>query len=170
VVVGGTAGNSRSIGVNAAAPRDLTFNAFLPGTNYGAIVNGGDYSLTLPTGTNIPGFKTHPAKPGDTVVIYGIGFGQTTPAAVEGLAAPGIAPLETISIGNVTSTFGGGFYGRATNGNVLFTGLTPTAVGLYQVNVVVPSDSPLGPLVPVSILVNGVQSNVVYLAVSASGQ
>ena len=69
-----------------------------------------------------------------------------------------------------TATFGGGFTGRATTGNVLFSGLTPTAVGLYQVNVTVPSDSPLGALVPVTLLVNGVQSNPVYLAVSASGQ
>ena len=167
VVANGTAGNSRSVSISAGAPRDLNFNAFLAG-NYGAIVNGLDGSLTLPCGTNIFGFKSHPAKPGDTIIIYGIGYGQTTPAAVEGQAAPSTAPLETI--GNVTATFGGGFTGRATNGNVLFSGLTPTAVGLYQVNVTVPSDSPLGALVPVTLLVNGVQSNPVYLAVSASGQ
>jgi uncharacterized protein (TIGR03437 family) len=167
VVANGTAGNSRSVTINAGAPRDLTFNAFLAG-NYGAIVNGSDGSLTLPSGTSIPGFKSHPAKPGDTIIIYGIGFGQTAPGAVEGQAAPSTAPLETVS--NVTATFGGGFTGRATTGNVLFSGLTPTAVGLYQVNVTVPSDTPLGALVPVTLLVNGVQSNTVYLAVSASGQ
>jgi uncharacterized protein (TIGR03437 family) len=167
VVANGTAGNSRSVMVNASTPRDLTFNAFLGG-NYGAIVNGLDGSLTLPSGTNIPGFKSHPAKPGDTIIIYGIGFGQTTPAAVEGQAAPSTAPLETIS--NMAVTFGGGFSGRPTTTNASFAGLTPTAVGLYQVNVVVPSDSPLGAAVPVTLLVNGVQSNPVYLAVSASGQ
>jgi uncharacterized protein (TIGR03437 family) len=167
VVANGTPGNSRSVAVNAAAPRDLNFNAFLAG-NYGAIVNGSDGSLTLPSSTSIPGFKSHPAKPGDTVIIYGIGFGQTTPGAVEGQAATSKAPLETIS--NVTATFGGGFTGRPTTGNVLFSGLTPTAVGLYQVNVSVPSDSPLGALVPVTLVVNGTQSNTVYLAVSASGQ
>jgi uncharacterized protein (TIGR03437 family) len=165
VVANGTAGNLRSIAINATAPRDLNFNAFLAG-NYGAIVNAGDYSLTLPTGTNIPGYVSHPAKPGDTIVIYGIGYGQTTPGAVEGQAAPS-SSLETLS--NVTATFGGGFNGRATTGNVLFTGLTPTAVGLYQVNVVVPSDTPLGPAIPVTVGVNGVQGNVVYLAISASG-
>lgn len=167
VVANGTASNQRSVTVNGVAPRILNFDAFLAG-NYGAIVNGGDGSLTLPSGTSIPGFKTHPAKPGDIIVIYGIGFGQTTPGAVEGQAAPSTSPLE--SLANVSAAFGGAFSGTAVSGGVLFTGLTPTAVGLYQVNVTVPSTSPLGALVPVTLIVNGVQSNVAYLAVSASGQ
>ncbi|HZL55733.1 MAG TPA: IPT/TIG domain-containing protein [Bryobacteraceae bacterium] len=164
VIANGMAGNSRSVAINANSPRLLA--GFLAG--YGAIVNAGDGSLTFPSGTSVPGFTAHPAKPGDTIVIYGVGFGQTTPPAVEGLAAPGVAPLEVIK--NVTSTFGGGFNGRATSGNVTFAGLTPTAVGLYQVNVIIPSDTPLGPLVPVSLFVNGVQTNVVYLDISATGK
>jgi uncharacterized protein (TIGR03437 family) len=164
VVANGMAGNTRSVSIDAVAPRLLS--GFLAG--YGAIVNGLDGSLTFPSGTNVPGFTAHPAKPGDTIVIYGIGFGQTTPPAVEGQAAPSKAPLETTSAATVI--FGGGFTGTPASGNVTFTGLTPTDAGLYQVNVVVPATTPLGALVPVTVLVNGVESNVVYLAISASGK
>ncbi|HVW86202.1 MAG TPA: hypothetical protein VHB50_16055 [Bryobacteraceae bacterium] len=166
VVSNGTAGNIRSLSVNATSPRLLYFVSFIQGT-YGVIVNGSDGSLTLPSGTGVPGFNTHPAKPGDTIVIYGVGFGQTTPAAVEGVAASA-SPL--LSIPNATATFGGGFNGAATSATPVFTGLTPTAVGLYQANVTIPSDTPLGASVPVTILVNGVQSNTVHLAITASGQ
>jgi uncharacterized protein (TIGR03437 family) len=167
VVSNGTAGNTRSLSINAISPRMLVFYAFISG-GYGVIVNGIDGSLTLPTGTKVPGFATHPAKPGDTVVIYGVGFGQTTPSVTEGQAAPSTPPFAMLS--SVKSTFGGGFYGRATNGTVTFAGLTPTAVGLYQANVVVPSDAPLGSYIPLTLLVNNVQTNVAYIAISASGQ
>jgi uncharacterized protein (TIGR03437 family) len=150
VVANGNAGNIRSLSVTASAPRMLS--GFVAG--YGAIVNGLDGSLTFPTGTAVPGYATHPAKPGDTIVIYGIGFGQTTPGAMEGQAAPSVAPLE--SIGNVTVTFGGGpLSGSSVVAAASFAGLTPTAVGLYQVNVVVPATTPLGSKVPLSLEVNG---------------
>ena len=144
----------------------LNLSGFISG--YGAIVNGIDGSLTFPTGTAVPGFTTHPAKPGDTIVIYAIGFGQTTPAAVEGQAAPSTAPLE--SVNNVTVTFGGGFNGSSVSVKPAFAGLTPTLVGLYQVNVVVPANVSLGPQIAVSMVVGGVQTNFVYLAVSATGK
>lgn len=166
VVSNGTAGNTRSLNVNPVSPRLLVFYSFISG-GYGVIVNGADGSLTLPSGTNVPGFATHPAKPGDTIVLYGVGFGQTTPSVTEGQAAPS-SPAATLS--NVTSTIGGGFNGRPTNGMIAFAGLTPTAVGLYQTNVVVPPDAPLGSYIPLTLLVNGVQTNVAYLAISANGK
>jgi uncharacterized protein (TIGR03437 family) len=163
VVTNGTAGNTRSLGVNALTPRILYFVSFVPGT-MGVIVNSLDGSLTLPAGTNVPGYATHPAKPGDVVTIYAIGLGQTTSAATAGMPASTF-PLQTVA--NVVATFGGLFFGRPTVS--LFTGLTPTMVGLYQINVKVPADTPLGPLVPVTIAVNGVETNTVNLAISASG-
>jgi uncharacterized protein (TIGR03437 family) len=87
---------------------------------------------------------------------------------VEGQPAPSTAPLEQIT--NITASFGGGFNGVAASGNVSFAGLTPTQVGLYQVNVQIPPDAPLGPAVPVTMLVNGIETNVVTLAISATGK
>lgn len=166
VVSGSTQGNTRSIATKAGAPRLLTKAA-----GYGAIVNAADGSLTVPSAMTDPVFKTHPAKPGDTIVIYAIGLGQTAPVAVEGQpsndGSPG-KPLQTI--GNVTVTFGGGFAGRATSVPAAFAGLTPTAAGLYQINVVVPDDVTLGPAVPVSLVSSGVQSNPVNLAITTTGK
>ncbi|MCU1329680.1 MAG: hypothetical protein JWN34_5050 [Bryobacterales bacterium] len=166
VVSNGQRGNIRTLDVNGAMPRLLYFVSFISG-NYGVIVNSSDSSLTLPTGTVVPGFATHPAKPGDTIIVYGIGFGTTSPVAVEGQAASS-SPLQRIA--GATATFGGGFSGRPTTVNSEFTGLTPTAVGLYQANVKIPDDTPLGPAVPLALLVNGVQTNNVYLAISATGR
>jgi uncharacterized protein (TIGR03437 family) len=168
VVANGKTGNLRSLTIGNA-PRLLYFLSFIQG-NYGVIVNGTDGSLTLPTGTVVPGFVTHPAKPGDVIVIYGIAFGQTTPAAKEGAAANTgqNGALQTLT--NVQATFGGGFLGRATTTDASFAGLTPTAAGLYQANVKIPDDTPLGAMVPVTVVVKGVLSNPVYLAITATGK
>ena len=47
-----------------------------------------------------------------------------------------------------------------------FSGLAPGFVGLYQVNVQVPMGVPSGPEQPVEIIINGVSSNIVTVAVS----
>jgi uncharacterized protein (TIGR03437 family) len=167
VVNSGSPGNARSVGITGRAPRFLIWPPSLVSGGYGIAVNS-DGSLPLPSGTNIPGYASHPAKPGDSIVIYSVGFGQTTPPAVEGAAASS-SPLQTIP-GTTSVTFGGGFQGRPTSANAAFVGLTPTAVGLYQVNVQLPPDIPLGSSVPVTATVNGVPTATVYIAASASGK
>jgi uncharacterized protein (TIGR03437 family) len=68
-----------------------------------------------------------PAAPGETIVLYGNGFGPTNPGAINGQALSAPAPMLVTP----TITFNGN------NANVVFAGLTGT--GLYQFNVVVPS-------------------------------
>jgi uncharacterized protein (TIGR03437 family) len=48
---------------------------------------------------------------------------------------------------------------------VLFSGLSPGFVGLYQVNVEVPATSPVGEAVPVVLSIGGAASNSVSIAV-----
>jgi uncharacterized protein (TIGR03437 family) len=70
---------------------------------------------------------TRPAKPGDVILLYGTGFGPTTPPFPEGeiIRQPGILPGPiTIRIGDVLA-------------NVSFAGLV--GAGLYQFNVTVPA-------------------------------
>jgi len=161
VVAKGTPGNLRSLTVTASVPRMLVWPASVIAGGYGIVVNQ-DYSLVLPAGTSVPGFQAHPAKAGDTITIYCTGLGQTAPGAVTGAAATA-SPLETIS--NVTISSGGGFGGNFSTATAAFAGLTPTAVGLYQVNVTLPADVQTGALVPISVTVNGAVSNTVYVAV-----
>jgi uncharacterized protein (TIGR03437 family) len=160
VVSGGTPGNSRSVSITATSPRVLLF----PG-NYGIAINT-DGSLALPSSQVIPPFVSHPAKPGDVLVIYGVGFGQTSPAAVEGIAAT-ITPLQNAA--TTTVDFGGPANLGVTS-IAGYSGLTPTAVGLYQINVTVPQNAPLSNSVAVTATVGSAISNVFNIAISADGK
>jgi uncharacterized protein (TIGR03437 family) len=133
------------------APGIFTLNA--SGGGQGIIVNL-DYTYAAPTGT-IPGAT--PAQPGGYVVMYCTGLGPVTNQPSTGSPA-GFSPLAqaigqvTVSIGGVTTT-------------PEFAGLTPGAVGLYQVNVQVPQSVTPGDAVPVSVTAGGVTSNTVTMAV-----
>jgi uncharacterized protein (TIGR03437 family) len=160
VVSKGTAGNLRPLNVIATVPRLLVWPASVVSGGYGIVVNQ-DYSLALPSA--VAGFTTHPAQPGDAITIYCEGLGETAPAAVTGAAA---SSTQLEAVPNVTVTFGGGFEGNPTAATSFFAGLTPTAVGLYQVNVFIPANVPTGPAVPVTVTMNGAVSNPVNIAIS----
>jgi uncharacterized protein (TIGR03437 family) len=131
----GQASNLVTVNIGARAPRLLRFNI----ADYGAIVNGQDGSYPLPAGA-IPGSNTHAASPGDTLIIYAIGLGDTNPFVATGAAAPSnpLAWLTTIP----TVNFGGGIGGAIATPD--FAGLSPTSAGLYQINVRIPQLAPKG--------------------------
>lgn len=81
----------------------------------------------------IPGANFRPARPGDVLTIYGVGFGATSPAS-----PPGVVVTGTPTLPNFTIRLGGA------SANVLFAGLASSVVGLYQFNFVVPADAPEG--------------------------
>ncbi len=111
------------------------------------VLQGGPYiaathangSLLGPT-TLYPGAST-PAKPGETIVLYGNGFGPTAnPVAVGSAIQSGsLAQLPSVTIGGTPAA-------------VQFAGLV--SAGLYQFNVVVPANAPDGDL-PVQATANG---------------
>jgi uncharacterized protein (TIGR03437 family) len=153
----GVTSNTVSTTIAAIAPRILRLGI----DRYGIIINSADQSFAIPV---TPGLFSHPAKVGDALVIYAIGLGATTPPVADGAGAPSVEPLARTPLPEVM--FGGGFTGTPTDGQVLFSGLTPGFVGLYQVNVIVPPDSPVLDTVPVQIRLGGVTSNSVTIAVS----
>ena len=63
-----------------------------------------------------------------------------------------ILTMPTVSIGE-------------TQARVVFAGLAPSFVGLYQVNAQVPALAPSGENVPIAISIGGVDSPVVTIAV-----
>jgi uncharacterized repeat protein (TIGR01451 family) len=89
---------------------------------------GGTYDLLGPPGAFA--FPTRPVLPGETLLLYGVGFGPTNPPVHAGQpfssAAPTVQPV-TVSIGGVPA-------------NTTFSGLV--AAGLYQFNVTVPQTVP----------------------------
>jgi uncharacterized protein (TIGR03437 family) len=86
--------------------------------------SGNGYDIIGPSGAF--SFPTRPAVAGETVVLYGVGFGPTSPTVPAGQAYSGAAYAVTvpnISIGDIPAT-------------VTFAGIVQA--GLYQFNVVVP--------------------------------
>ena len=80
----------------------------------------------------ITGLATRLAKPSDTIIMYGIGFGPVTPGVPAGTIAPPVSSsLQSKPV----------FFFGQTEANVTYYGLAPGFVGLYQFNVVVPNVS-----------------------------
>jgi uncharacterized protein (TIGR03437 family) len=103
---------------------------------------GGTYDLVGPVGAF--SFSTRPVKPGETLTLFGVGFGPTNPFVPAGKVFSGEAPTinqVTISIGGVAA-------------NVSFAGITEA--GLYQFNITVPNIGP-GDL-PVQAVLVGVET------------
>ena len=75
--------------------------------------------------------------------MYALGLGTTVPSVVSGAASPS-SPLANITTPS-TVTFGvGAVGGSADPVRPQFIGLSPGFVGLYQINVAVPANSPKG--------------------------
>jgi uncharacterized protein (TIGR03437 family) len=102
------------------------------------------------------GVSTQPAKPGDTIILWGTGFGPTVPVVAAGIVPPA-SPIAntgspvTVTIGNLPAT-------------VVGAALSPGNAGLYQVAVQVPSSISDGDQ-PVVAQVSGMQSPSVLLSV-----
>jgi uncharacterized protein (TIGR03437 family) len=98
----------------------------------------------------------NPAKPGQLVTAYGTGQGPLNMPVATGAAAPS-NPLAT-TVSPTTVTVGG------VPVTVQFNGLTPTAVGLWQLNFAVPNLPPGN--YPLVATVGGVSSLAATISVS----
>jgi uncharacterized protein (TIGR03437 family) len=140
----------------STAPQLLNLAKYAPGiftTNGGGAGQGaildGNYRLVDPS---------NPAVAGSTVVqIYCTGLGPVTNQPATGSPSPNNPLSRTTSPPSVV--IGGAL------ANVVFSGLAPGAVGLYQVNALVPSAAAKGSAVPAVISIGGLQSNTVTVAV-----
>jgi uncharacterized protein (TIGR03437 family) len=86
---------------------------------------------------------SNPLRPNEVAIIYATGLGQVSPLALPGVAAS-TAPLQVVGAEPVVE-FGG------VAGDVVYAGLAPGFVGLYQINVHVPGNAPLGLQVPLTV-------------------
>jgi uncharacterized protein (TIGR03437 family) len=98
----------------------------------------------------------NPARRGEIIQLYVNGLGavdQNVPSGEPSPSSPLARTLQTprVTVGNV-------------DGEVIFSGLAPGIVGLYQINVRVSPGTPPG-VVPVVVTINGVSSRAASLPV-----
>ena len=92
----------------------------------------------------IPNIASAPARPGEILLFFGVGFGPVTPGPSAGRVATGQPTINAqiqFQFGDITT--------RAN-----YAGLVPGLVGLYQFNVVVPAGLPAGDAT-LKVLVDG---------------
>jgi uncharacterized protein (TIGR03437 family) len=86
-------------------------------------------TLTYVLPVALPGVVTARARAGDTITLYGIGFGTVTPDIPAGQIVQ-----QTNALQSTFQVFFAGIPATAT-----YAGLAPGFLGLYQFNVVVPN-------------------------------
>jgi uncharacterized protein (TIGR03437 family) len=127
----GAALQTTTVLVNALQPGMFAPPSFkVGGFQYvGALFPDG-VTYAMPPG-EVAGITSRRASPGDIVTLYGVGFGPVTPNIPAGqiVKLSNSLPGFQISIGGTPAT-------------VMYAGLAPNTIGLYQFNVVVPNVSP----------------------------
>ena len=108
--------------------------AFFPWGKYPVATIGATW--IAPAGFFGAGVTTVPAKSGDTITLWGTGFGPTNPAApadvpVPGNPVPSLTTTPTITVGGKPAQFISGV-------------LAPGTVGLYQIAIKLPANLPNG--------------------------
>jgi uncharacterized protein (TIGR03437 family) len=143
----GQASNNVSVNVAAFAPRILRLGKDLPQAYEGLV----DYGIAQIGGTNpvayaippVPGLVTRAIRRGETLTLYGFGFGKTNPVVPDGALPPTSEPLARVTPTPRVVFGGSGIGGSAATVTPDFVGLIP--IGLYQINVRVPNNTPVDP-------------------------
>jgi len=159
-------------GATQSVPVPITVAAYQPGI-YSVDASGSGQGVVEIVGTALlagpaaNGYR--PVKSGSEYLsVFATGLGPLAGPNGEAQPADGAAaPLSPVyqTTATVTATIGG------VNAPVVFAGLTPTLVALYQVNVQVPAGVPTGNAVPLVVTVTDpatgatYQSNTVTIAI-----
>ena len=159
VTVTTTAGASNAVTVNSQQyiPELFPWPA-APGQTVGQpVATHLDFSLAVANGT-YPATTTVPAAPGEIIVLWGDGFGPTTPAFPFGVAVPTTPTYNTSS--NVTVMLNNAPVPVYSN----LATLTATYAGLFQFAITIPASLPNGTY-PINTSINGVTSPTLMLTV-----
>jgi len=104
----------------------------------------------------LEGLPSRPARRGEFVALATTGLGPVTLPPASGDPAERPFPVTTttpvVMLGEVQVL-------------VTFSGIAPNFVGLYQLNIRIPSEAPSGDAVPLKVTVGGLTSNIATIAV-----
>ena len=151
----GTASSPFMLQKTALAPGFLSPSSYLVGGKQYLLAQFQDQTFvgdpTVLAGTS------RPAKPGDLLIVFGIGFGEADDGS--GPIPPGVIAPDVNTLKNPFSiSFG------SAQASLVYDGLAPGFVGLYQFDVTVPN-VPNG-ITPLNIMLNGAPiSQQLYLAI-----
>lgn len=143
VTTAGGASLAVSVTLNTVEPGILAPPVFKLAAGQYAVAlfpDGVTYALAPGTTTNVP---TARAKPGNTITLYGVGFGAVNPDI-----SAGVIVQQTNGLPSFQAAFAG------VPATVQFAGLVQGLLGLYQFNVVVPNVA-ASDTVPFTFSVNG---------------
>ena len=152
--------NEETVAVESVAPAFFVFPPIADGGFIAARFNA-DAVAVAPHGMLTDTFGvSRPAKPGEIILLYGTGWGETAATLETGELATGAAEVPLGA--NRMVTFGGVPMAPQ---DVLYVGVTPGAAGLFQLAIRVPAEAqpggnqvvltvygrstPVGPVVPV---------------------
>jgi uncharacterized protein (TIGR03437 family) len=138
-----------------SVPLPLTVVAAQPGIFTTSQTGSGQGAIVGPSGQIAD--SQNPAHRGDIVSIYCEGLGAVDQPVDVTVAAPSREPLPRVT-GQLTVIIGN------SSSEVFYAGLAPGYHGLYQINVRVPANAPLGDAVPVQINVGNQPSNTAVVA------
>lgn len=127
--------------VQPAVNAPAKFN--IAGAQYAAAVLQDGSTYALPESA-VNGVNSRPARPGETLTFYGIGFGEVTP----GITLGQLVDVENSLVKRLEVFFG------ETVAEVRYAGLAKGAVGVYQLSVVVPEGIE-GDAVPLTVKLDG---------------
>lgn len=99
-----------------------------------------------------------PARRGSVIILYATGLGPVVPSVASGQFGSAREPLNR-TVETPVAQIG------ERRARVLFSGLAPNFVGLYQVNIEIPLDAPTGETVPLILISGGRGSNTARLTV-----
>ena len=159
VATGGTVSVVLTYKGRSAAPVMLAINTLQPGLlappsfKFNGVQHAAAFHAdnSLVGNGKLPGISTKPAKPGETIVFYGIGFGVAQDLSGRPLPLAGQIVTVPNQLGNpVAFQFGS----SREPGQVIYAGMAMNFTGLYQFNVMVPADAPDGDL-PLTVTLGG---------------
>ena len=147
VVVDGKASNRIEVALATAAPQLLA-----------AVPAGDNTAAIAPASADSAGTQPGAMQRGSVMVLYGLGLGAVSNPPSSGNGASMESPslsleLPEVYIGDVPA-------------QVLYSGLAPQWVGVYQINVAVPMDAPAESAVAVQLRVAGTSSNQLMVPVN----
>jgi uncharacterized protein (TIGR03437 family) len=140
---------SNEVDVPVAATSPGIFSANRNGIGP-AIITHADFGLVT---------TQDPALPGETVIVFLTGLGTVDPPIADGAQGPSAEPFSRVTDPDLQVEFG------REVGTIRFAGAAPCCVGLYQINVDVPTTVIVGPAIPVAIQTTNGFSDLVDLAI-----